>query len=177
MKFTDYLKENVIAYHGSDANFKEFENTSSESFVGLSEIDVDRHAFFFTTNEKYAKTYGKNVVKVQLNLGKSLNNLSEKDLAKILFPLLEKTKIGWFWSDGYKSDKVNNLYLEDDPLEKTHWVNNFRDKNGNFYWTTFDEPKVAENIKSKNINSAKVVEDDGEKTIAIFNKEDIKILV
>lgn len=176
MKFTEYLNEHIIAYHGSDKEFKEFEYKKSKSFVGLSEIDVDRNAFFFTTNKDYAKEYGKNITKVQLNLGKSLNKLSEKELSKILFPLLEKTKSGYFWNDGYKSDFVPNLLSTDDPYEKTHWVNIFKNKDGNFIWTIFDDPMVIENIKQYKINSAYVVEDNGEVSIAIFNKDDIKIL-
>lgn len=176
MKFLQYIKENIIAYHGSDEKFSEFENKKSKSYVGLSEIDVERNAFFFTTNEKYAKEYGKNVIKVSLNLGKSLNSAEDKTLSKILFPLLEKTKTGWFWSDGYSSDQIPNLSVLEDPLEKTHWLKNFKDSDGNFYWTIFDEPNVVELIKSYGFDSAKVREDNGEISIAIFDKDNIKII-
>lgn len=97
-------------------------------------------------------------------------------MSKILFPLLEKTKSGYFWNDGYKSDFVPNLLSTDDPYEKTHLVNIFKNKDGNFIWTIFDDPMVIENIKQYKINSAYVVEDNGEVSIAIFNKDDIKIL-
>lgn len=176
MRFLQYIKENIIAYHGSDEKFFEFENKKSKSFVGLSEIDVERNAFFFTTNEKYAKEYGKNIIKVSLNLGKSLNSADDKILSRILFPLLEKTKNGWFWSDGYSSDKIPNLLTSEDPLEKTHWLKNFKDSNGNFYWTIFDEPEVVKLIKSYGFDSAKVKEDNGEISIAMFNKDNIKII-
>lgn len=126
MKFSEFVRlhENkIIAYHGTDKDFNSFEKSkSTNTFILMSPIEIERDVFFFTTDKNYAKEYGKNIIKVELDVKKLLNDADEKSLAKILLPLLEKEKTGWFYNDGYTSDKVNNLYLTDNPLEKTHWV-------------------------------------------------------
>lgn len=55
-------------------------------------------------------------------------------------------------------------------------VNLFKDKFNNFYWTIFDESKIVENIKNSDYDYAYIIEDSKDISIAVFNKESIKIL-
>lgn len=64
-EITSFLGKSVVrrpVYHGTDADFTEFQKTKSQRFVLFSSFDVEAQGFFFAESIQDAKEYGRRII-------------------------------------------------------------------------------------------------------------------
>lgn len=162
------LPSTVNVWHGSDKNFDKFERTTAKAYVMMSEIEVERHAFFFAFSEDYASNFGRYVKEYTVQVGKCFDAATKQQAMQILSPMLEKGQDGkLYFTDGYITEPVTNESYADGS-----WLR-FVFNNGNLNWEALDFPEVVDNIKTAGFNTVLVQEDDGEVTLAVFDSNRI----
>lgn len=146
------LRENLldeeIWYHGSNNKFDEFTNKNNKTY---QEIDIP--SWFFTKDLEYAKSYGKYLYQVTLDIKNTFNTENEDHFNLFINQLKE-------WN--YSIDDINNI------IDSEFY-------NGLPYWTCNDAIYTA---ASNGFDSIFVQEELDKEvlSISVFNSSLIKIL-
>jgi len=137
-----------VYYHGSNNYFSQFDLVSNKMY---NEIDLP--VWFFTKDLDYAKSYGKYVYKVKLNIHKIFDTSNKKHF---------KQFISYLKNDGKKRDEIDVIldeqFYKDLP-----------------YWTCDDAFYCAASNDFDSIIIAEELDSDVE-SIGVFNREMIEII-
>lgn len=134
-------------YHCSNSKFDEFDSSDNKTY---KEFDIP--SWFFTKDIEYAKTYGKYLYEVELNIGKCFDTLKPSHM-KMLKDYME--------SEGQSKEQMDNV-LDEQFFQ------------GRPYWTCADAFYAA---VSNGFNSI-LIQEELEKevlSIAVFDTSQIKI--
>jgi hypothetical protein len=99
-----------IWYHGSNSKFDEFNLVDNRTY---KEIDVP--SWYFTKDETYAKSYGKYLYEVRLNIKKTFDTRDEQHMQVFINQLKE-------W--GYNDDKIGDILSDEFVNELPYWTCN-----------------------------------------------------
>ena len=140
--------EQEIYYHGSESKFDNFEFTDNKTY---QEFDIP--SWFFTEDKEYAKSYGKYLYYVKLNIANTFDTSIPKH-----YKMLIKSMRGY----GMSKSEIENVLDEQFSGELP-------------YWTCGDAFYAA---KDNNFDSILIQEElEGSiESIAVFNKENIEIV-
>lgn len=147
----EYLIENYsndIWYHGSNNKFNMFDLVNNKTYR-----EIDLPVWFFTKDLDYAKTYGKYIYKVKLNIHNTFDTSNKKH-----FDLF----IDYLKNDGKSIGEIDEILDEQFYNELP-------------YWTCEDAYYCAVSNGFDSILIAEELEKDVE-SIGVFNKETINII-
>lgn len=147
----EYLNENYlndIWYHGSNNKFDMFDLVNNKTYM-----EIDLPVWFFTKDLDYAKTYGKYIYKVKLNIHNTFDTSNKKH-----FNLF----IGYLKNDGKTNEEIDEILDEQFYNELP-------------YWTCDDAYYCAVSNGFDSILIAEELERDVE-SIGVFNKDNIQII-
>jgi hypothetical protein len=147
----EFLNESYDAnvwYHGSNNKFDMFDLVNNKTYK-----EIDLPVWFFTKDLNYAKTYGKFIYKVKLNIY-NIFDTSNKEHFNMFIEYLK--------TDGKTSEEIDNILDEQFFKELP-------------YWTCDDAYYCAISNGFDSILIAEELEHDVE-SIGVFNKDNIKII-
>ena len=146
-----HLNENYsndIWYHGSNNKFDMFDLVNNKTYM-----EIDLPVWFFTKDLDYAKTYGKYIYKVKLNIHNTFDTSNKNH-----FDLF----IDYLKNDDKTNEEINDILDEQFYKELP-------------YWTCDDAYYCAISNGFDSILIAEELERDVE-SIGVFNKDNIKII-
>jgi hypothetical protein len=149
-------------YHGTNADFDDFEVTKSSRIVLMNPHDVETKAFFFHPDVEFAKSFGSKIKEVKLNVKKLANNH--------LSDLIASIKETWGSAGSVETANNGNIYFED--YEGDSWINKMADKDG-IDWMLLESPEFIKNLENRGIDGTGVWEDDNSISYAVFNAKNI----
>lgn len=187
-----FLGKSVVrrpVYHGTNADFTEFQKMKSQRFVLFSAFDVEAQGFFFSESLQDAKGYGRRVITAYVRL---LNPLldpratphlgvdrlplrKEAEIAFILRHMLQKKQDGRFMDL-----MVQRYYVDDDFAKRKDytWIYNTIGPGG-LVWDCLDNPAVAQAMKRLGYDGTFVQENDQEikdRSVFVMDPEQVKIV-
>lgn len=107
----EFLKEdnNDLYYHGSNNRFNEFSLKNNTTYR-----EIDLPTWHFTKDINYAKTYGKYLYTVNLDIKKTFNTENESHY---------NLYINYLKEQGYSNDKIENIIEEQFYRNLPYWTN------------------------------------------------------
>jgi hypothetical protein len=163
---TEAAIKNVLAYHGTDEPFDQFEYRQGTRSTTLgTEWHVDANGFFFAETPEDASEFGRNVVEVQLSIknplldGKQHNWRDSElidDMAYILEPLLARESDGrYFLELGLKSHPVGRTPM-DEPDRWAYLVDEFG--YGTLDWNVLDNAESVKRMRKRGYDGTVVAD-------------------
>lgn len=147
-QFVNESKNTNIWYHGSNSKFDAFDLVNNKTYR-----EIDLPVWFFTKDLKYAKSYGKIIYKVKLNVHKTFDTSNKRH-----FNLFIK----YLKTDGKTSEEIDEILDEQFFKELP-------------YWTCEDAYYCAISNGFDSILIAEDLERDIE-SIGVFDKDNIEII-
>lgn len=147
----EYLNEshsNNIWYHGSNSKFNMFDLVYNKTYM-----EFDLPVWFFTKDLNYAKTFGKFIYKVVLNINNTFDTSNKKHFDLFI--------------DNLQNDGKTDIEIDEILDEQFHKELP--------YWTCDDAYYCAFSNGFDSILIAEELEKDVE-SIGVFDKENIKIV-
>lgn len=176
-------------YHGTNAQFNDFQKMKTQRGVLFSMFDVQAQGFFFSESKKEAAGYGRRVITCYVKLTNPLvdprrdkklsidrlPNQKEIHLAYILRNLIKKDKTYGKYIDLW----VSRHYIPDDfARTRTYdWVYEFITTNG-IKWDVLDDPLVVNSMKKLGYDGTFTdePEDHTGRSIFVLDASQIKIV-
>lgn len=174
-----------MVFHGTDANFSEFQKVGGKRSVLFSVIDAPSCGFFFTPNIKDAQSYGRTIIPAYLILNKPLLDRYNhpdygvervppklhRDLNYILQPVMQQDASGYFIDVGVRRD-----YMTDRDLKTGDWIY-YLIQDGKLIWDALDNCEVVRRMVERGYDGTFVHENDNETDFSIFVVDQSQIIV
>jgi len=161
----------VTFYHGTDKKFDKFEPQKSTRTILMSQYEVKTPAIFFTPDEAEAREYGDNIIPVNLQFEKLVeDNIDEA--AKIITDYYVKEKDGVIEVQDGVVD-LSDYYDEATDSYNNNWVKDVLDEAEGIDWMLLDEEALVEKFKEAGFDGTKVYEGDKAFSVATFYPENI----
>ena len=161
----------VTFYHGTDKKFDKFEPQKSTRTILMSQYEVKTPAIFFTPDEAEAREYGDNIIPVNLQFEKLVeDNIDEA--AQIITDYYVKEKDGVIEVQDGVVD-LSDYYDEATDSYNNNWVKDVLDEAEGIDWMLLDEEALVEKFKEAGFDGTKVYEGDKAFSVATFYPENI----
>lgn len=177
-------------YHGTNANFQQFQKMKTQRGVLFSMWEVQSQGFFFSESKEDAQGYGKKIITAYIRLMNPLvDPRRNKHLAVDRLPKEKEVHIAYILRNLIKKDPhygkyidmiVNRVYVPHDSARRrmpSEWIYRFL-SSGGLVWDVLDEPTVVATMKKLGYDGTFVSEneDSSGRSIFVMNPEQIKIV-